>query len=115
MKTLHFEGSSDDTFGMTQTSYADDFDNCGSGKPIEWMLQDHITGDAMIVVGQHAPGQAGGWLIGVAPYDSEQEEKAIPEWPMRIERGGRPYSPRLVIEVPDNVVPVCLQRESSED
>lgn len=115
MKTLWFEGSSDDTFGLTRcgddTSRCDDYDNCASGKPIEWRVWSPETDDSLIVTGQYAPGTSEGWLIGIAPAPHvDGEEHNIPTWPIRFERGGREYSPRLVIEAPDDVQVDCLTR-----
>lgn len=113
MKTLHFEGSSDDTFGMTQDSRADDFDNCASGEPIDWLLQS--SEGSMIVRGQYCPPGFGGWVIGVGRSDIVDDDTPLPNWPMRFEHGAREYSPRLVIEVPDDTTWVCLQAPPSED
>lgn len=118
MKILWFEGSSDDTFGMTRCGdnrrTCDDYDNCASGNPIEWRVWSPETDDSLIVVGQYAPCPAG-WVIGVAPAPHvDGEEHHIPEWPIRFERGDREYSPRLVIEAPDDVQVDCLTRLAAE-
>lgn len=102
-RILKCEGSSDDTFGVYGAGPDDDYDNCASGKPITFRVQ---SGDAsMLVVGQYAPGKCAGWLIGVAPDDPEDDgsEVPIPDWSMRFERSDAAYSPRLVIEAPDDV------------
>lgn len=119
MKILWFEGSSDDTFGMTRCGdnrrTCDDYDNCARGNPIEWRVWSPETDDSLIVVGQYAPGTAEGWVIGVAPAPHvDGEEHHIPEWPIRFERGDREYSPRLVIEAPDDVQVDCLTRLAAE-
>lgn len=119
MKTLWFEGSSDDTFGMTRCGdnrrTCDDYDNCGSREPIEWRVWSPETDDSFIVTGQYAPGTSEGWLIGIAPAPHvDGEEHHIPTWPIRFERGGREYSPRLVIEAPDDVQVDCLTRLAAE-
>ena len=109
MPALRFEGFSDDTFG----EYAhtnDDYDNCASGKPIVWLVQ--AGSEKLLVSGQYAPGSATGWLIGVAPHDDD--DNPLPQWPMRLERGDRPYSPALVIEAPEGVTLKCLQREDEK-
>jgi hypothetical protein len=110
---LRFEGSSDDTFGMTHHSRADDYDNCGSGKPIEWLLTAP-NGESMLVVGQYCPGAATGWLIGVARAGDDDDEP-MPAWPMRIEHGAREYSPALLIDVPAGTTTRCLQRLIAND
>ena len=120
MKTLWFEGSSDDTFGLTRcgddTSHCDDYDNCASGKPIEWRVWSPETDDSLIVTGQYAPGTSEGWLIGIAPAPHvDGEEHNIPTWPIRFERGSREYSPRLVIEAPNDVQVDCLTRLAAEE
>jgi hypothetical protein len=108
MPILHFEGHSDDTFGETN-HFRDDYDNCASGKPIEFVLQH--GDDGIVVVGQHCPMNAGSWLIGVSPYDPEGNDKQIPAWPIWFERSddGMP-SPRLVIDAPQGVIIRCLNR-----
>lgn len=109
--TLRFEGYSDDTFG----EYAhtnDDYDNCGSGKPITWRVEAP-NGDGLLVHGQYCPGDATGWLVGVAPMDPD-DDKPIPDWPIRITRGERAYSVALHIEAPDGTAIRCLQRGDDE-
>jgi len=115
MKTLIFGGSSDDTFGEI-TPRGDDYDNCASGKPIEWLIESVSEGESILVVGQYCPGAATGWLIGVARAD-EDDDKPIPDWPVRIVRNPdarMTYSPALEIDVPDDATLRCLQREQSE-
>lgn len=100
MKILHFEGCSDDTFGEYNLTN-DDYDNCASGKPIKWLVT--AGGKSILVVGHYCPAPATGWVIGVGRVQDDDNE-GMPAWPMRIEEGDRPYSPRLVIDVPDDVV-----------
>ena len=111
MKTLHFEGASDDTFGETH-EFRDDYDNCASGRPIRYLVS--AGSESLLVVGQYCPEPATGWLIGVARAD-EDDDRPLPSWPMRIEHGERPYTPRLVIEAPDGVVIRCLEREDDDE
>lgn len=113
MKTLIFGGSSDDTFGEI-TPRGDDYDNCGSGKPIEWLVESASERQSILVVGQHAPGVATGWLVGVAPATLD-EEAHIPAWPIRIGRSPAPYSPALEIDVPDDATIRCIQRGAPAD
>ena len=46
---------------------------------------------------------------GIQPME---EDEAIPKWPMHFEMSDRGYSPRLVIEAPEGVKLVCLNRKS---
>lgn len=111
MKLLHFEGASDDTFGEYK-SLNDDWDNCASGEPIEWLVTSGE--ESLIVFGQYCPNSATGWMIGVARAN-EDDDTHLPDWPMRFERGRREYSPRLVIEAPDDVAMRCLQNMGDRD
>jgi hypothetical protein len=114
MPTLRFEGYSDDTFGEV-AHFRDDYDNCASGKPIEYLVQHGPHG--LIVTGHHCPGNSGSWLIGVANHDPDADDRDFPRWPMRIEaqnyRNG--FQPSLVIDAPEGVTIRCLQRAESED
>ena len=109
---LRFEGYSDDTFGEVEY-FKDDYDNCASGKPIEYLVTDPATGLGIVVTGQHCPGNSGSWLIGVANHDPEHDDRDFPRWPMRIEaqdyRNG--FQPSLVIEAPAGVTIRCLQHD----
>ena len=74
MPVLKFEGYSDDTFGeYAHTS--DDFDNCASGSPIVYKVS--ANNESLLVVGQHCPDTATGWMIGIARAD-EDNDKPIP-------------------------------------
>lgn len=113
MPTLRFEGYSDDTFG----EYAhtnDDFDNCASGKPIDWLVTVPGQDLGLVVTGQYGRrDDVAGWQIAVGSYDPEHADTALPEWPMRFVRGERDYSPALIIEAPDGVKVTCLNRTAS--
>lgn len=98
-KTLRFEGFSDDTFGETK-AFREDYDNCASGEPIVYQVSSSMG--SFLVSGQYCPGKATGWQISIARAH-EDDDLAIPAWPMRIEHGEMPYSPALVIEAPDDV------------
>ena len=115
MPTLRFEGYSDDTFGEVLHT-KDDYDNCASGKPIEYLVLSADGSEGLVVTGQHCPGNSGSWLIGVANHDPDFDDRAMPRWPIRIEpqayRAG--FNPSLVIEAPEGVTLRCLQR-SDED
>ena len=112
-KTLIFEGYSDDTFGETN-HFRDDYDNCASGKPIEYLVKS--GSEAIVVTGHHCPNNSGTWMIGVANYDPDSEDCDFPKWPIRIEpqdyRNG--FQPRLIIEAPDDVEIKCFQRKNKE-
>lgn len=109
MPTLRFEGYSDDTFGEVAHT-KDDYDNCASGKPIEYLVLDPSTKLGVVVTGQHCPGNSGSWLIGVANYNPAADDVDFPRWPMRIEPQNYRNNPSLVIEAPDGVEVHCLQR-----
>lgn len=115
MKELWFEGSSDDTFGLTNDS-TDDYDNCASGRPIEWRVWSPSERRGLLVVGQYCPGSCDGWLIGVsrAPGADDDIDVPLPPWVATIIKGERSYSPRLVLTVPDDVEVDCLQRIEGE-
>lgn len=109
MKEFVFEGYSDDTFGELTTG--EDYDNCASGKPIEFLVNEPGTDEKLVVVGQYCPGSASGWLIGVSRYSADDncDDEALPFWPIRIEPSrNTPYTPSLIIEVPDSAQVVCL-------
>ena len=106
---LEFEGQSDDTFGEYAV-FGDDYDNCASGEPIEWLVSNGE--DSLIVVGQYSVGGRGGWMIGVQPHDPEDDDRGVPDWPICFEPNG--YRGRLVIEVPGEATIRCLQREEGE-
>lgn len=115
MVKLIFEGHSDDIFGETN-HFNYDYDNCATGKPIEWLVQS--GNEAIVVTGQHCPNNSGTWMIGVANYDPDYSDKDFPRWVMKIEaqdyRNG--YQPRLIIECPDDVQIKCFQNmELSHD
>lgn len=111
---LVFEGHSDDTFGETN-HFHDDYDNCASGWPIEYLVS---AGDyAIVVTGQYCPENSGSWMIGVANHDPNHNDADFPNWPIRIEpqnyRNG--FQPQLVIEAPSDVKICCLQRENNDE
>lgn len=102
MKELQFEGYSDDTFGERTTR--EDYDNCASGEPIIFKVWSATANDGIYVVGHYCPGPLTGWMIGVGRLN-EDDYCHMPKWPMRFVAdyvNGRPYSPILVVEVPDD-------------
>lgn len=97
MKTLRFEGHSDDTFGEYGWSN-EDFDNCASERPIICTVQSGK--DRLNVIGQYGlDGVAPCWTIGIQLVDEGDE---LPLWPIRFERC-HSYSHALVMDVPDDV------------
>ena len=109
MKEIRFEGYSDDTF-MCQGPLIDvDFDTCASGNQVFMRVLSPETGDGLIVCGQYAPEKADGWLIGISPHDPEHEDRPMPSWAARFEKADAPYSPCLVVEVPDDVIVELLR------
>jgi hypothetical protein len=109
--TLRFEGYSDDTFGEVE-HFGDDFDNAASGKPIRYLVTHPDVEGGLVVVGQYGRDDVpGDWFIGVAGYDPECRDVPMPDWPVRIARSERPYSPALIIEAPAGVRIQCMERE----
>jgi hypothetical protein len=111
MPTLRFEGYSDDTFGEYGHTN-DDYDNCASGEPIEYLVQDSVTGIGVVVTGQHCPGNSTGWMIGLANYDPQGNDLRFPWWLMKFDPDGDCNA--LVIEAPEGVVVRCLTRERND-
>jgi|GEM_PF-521335 len=114
-KTLRFEGHSDDTFGEYAVT-SEDHDNCASGEPIEWTITSPSSpGVGLVVTGQHCPGESGSWLVGIASYDPEFNDNAMPAWPARfvpdLRRAAGQRNPVLEIDVPADFVLHCLQRD----
>ena len=102
MKRLTFQGYSDDTFACEGPEIDVDCDNCASGEPI--VMKVTSAGDGMLVSGQYAPEHCAGWLIGVAPIEGPDfDGQHIPDWPMHLVSSDRCYSPKLVVEAPDDV------------
>jgi hypothetical protein len=111
VKTLRFEGHSDDTFGEYNV-LQDDYDCCASGRPIVFRVDDPRETEevGLLVIGQYAgrewlPDQPGCWMIGIQQLE---EDIPLPPWPMRWSTADSGYSPRLEIDVPDNVLIRCL-------
>jgi hypothetical protein len=111
MPTLRFEGYSDDTFGEYGHTN-DDYDNCASGEPIEYLVQHPATGLGVVVTGQYCPGQSTGWMIGIANYQPDDSDVRMPVWPMRFSPLGGLNG--LVIEAPEGSVVRCLTRERND-
>lgn len=95
MKKLKFMGHSDDTFGEYGVTN-DDIDNCGSGEPIQCVVEAGNT--ALIVTGQYNRVGTGTWDIGISLKD---EELSLPDWDIRVSFEG--YTTVIEIDVPDDV------------
>ena len=82
-KTLIFNGQGNDLFGAIDST-GDDIESYVSekGEPLEFVIAE--GDEALIVFGQFAPGNASGWVVGVAPYDPDLTGKGLPNWPIRI-------------------------------
>lgn len=117
MRTISFAGYSDDTFGEN-TKSGDDYDNCASGKPIEYLIESASEGRKIIVFGQYAPSAyTEGWVVGIAAAE-ESDVNPIPPWPIRIRAPTgqeTPYSPVLEIDVPDDAKLRCLRRDGDDE
>lgn len=97
MKTLRFQGYSDDTFGEYGVTNQD-VDNCGSCKPIQCLITAGTA--SLLVVGHYTASHINGgcWVIG---FSMESEGDSLPDWPIRLVNGDCEYSPVLEIDVPD--------------
>ena len=104
MKTLRFEGYSDDTFGEYAVT-KEDHDNCANGEPIVFKVSSASAASGLYVTGQYCPGPCTGWLIRIARAHENDDER-VPDWPMRFVAGERPYTPALLIDAPDDVTVV---------
>jgi len=116
MKILWFEGSSDDTFGLTRsgdnTDACDDYCDDGDHLPIWWRIHSPEQDQALLVYGKYSADEdVDGWVIGIAPtLDAEGLERHFADWNVHFEHGAREHSPRLVIEAPDDVQVDCITR-----
>ncbi|MCI6468154.1 MAG: hypothetical protein MSA90_22155 [Faecalicatena sp.] len=99
MKTLEFYGNSDDTFGEYGVT-SQDCDNCGTGKPIQCVVDCGERG-RVLVVGQYndATMGSGCWIVGVTKVDEYDE--TFPDWNFRYKESEVPYSPALMMDLPD--------------
>ena len=101
MKTLKFQGYSDDTFGLVRGK---DFDNCGKNGPISCVIEsgEFAQTQGVVVTGHyHLNPIDGCWTIGLSLLG---EDADFPPWPIRFRKSlDVPYSPVLEIDVPDNV------------
>jgi len=96
MRNLAFYGASDDLFEIEGTSKGEpDEVGCFMEKAIAQIITP--DGEGLHVVAQYAPGDVACWSIGLMQLD---EDKPIPDWPMRWKAQG--YSVRLEIDAPDD-------------
>lgn len=106
MKTLGFYGASDDLFlADVDGKCVEELCNSGADEAMAYLVKAGT--ESLVVVGIYAPAPVGGtWVVGVTLY---AEGFALPPWPMRFisenpdGTNKLPYSPRLIIEAPDNV------------
>lgn len=113
MKTITFEGSSDDTFGCNDI----DHDDCAAGSLRVFEIED-ASGAGLIVTGQYCPAATLSWVIGVGQKEgltSGDEPDPLPAWPMRFRMSGRPYSPALEIDAPDDATVKRIVPDPDED
>jgi len=108
VKQLKFHGYSDDTFGEYGVTM-DDYDNCASGSPIQWLVESPSQHTAFVVVGRYDEDTDGVWEVGIRQY---AEGTAIPQWPMRFEHDE--HSAILLIDCPDDVAVTCLNRAPAD-
>lgn len=112
MKEFQFQGRSDDTFGEYNTT-RHDYDNCASGKPIEYLITAPGVIGGVLVTGQYGRRDIASWEISVAAYDKAHADNHLPPWPIYFDHSESDYSPLLVVEAPDDAVLHCLT--SGED
>lgn len=97
---LHFSGYGDDTFGEYNLT-GEDYDNCGSRKPIRCIIDCGEKGKLM-VTGQYLKGC---WAVGISKVGIDgrmPEEDPMPNWDIRIvECPDCPYTTMAVIRIPD--------------
>lgn len=114
MKRLRFHGYSDDTFGEYGITNIDN-DDCGTGSHRAFRVA--AGGESVIVVGVYAPKDTPGcWVVGIQIDDADGDGGGpLPSWPMRFVASGRPYSPALEIDAPDDVtVTLVSDRKGGE-
>ena len=99
MKTLRFEGCSDNTFGEYGVTN-EDYDNCAACTPIQCIVDCGGHGRVM-VIGQYSRISCnnGCWMTGISKVE---EGDILPLWNYRLEQGECPYSPALKMDVPDD-------------
>lgn len=114
MKRLRFHGYSDDTFGEYGVTDID-HDDCATSSHRAFRVA--AEGQSIIVVGVFSPKHTpGSWVVGVQidPVDGDGGG-SLPDWPMRFVPSGRPYSPALEIDAPDDVTVTLLRDRKGDD
>ena len=107
MKSLRFFGASDDLFECESNfGYEEEIGCYGS----HGVYRVTAGAEGLYVVAYYgATGSA--WTVGVAPL---REGASMPNWPMRFATdtsSPEPYSPVLVIDVPDDVQVEAIDSE----
>lgn len=97
MKTLKFQGHSDDIFGEYKS--VEDEESIDGDTPVRIQV-----GDALVVYGLYVDG--GVWMVGISQVD---DGVPIPDWPMRWK--SETYSIVLEIDVPDETEIIFLDRK----
>lgn len=97
MKTISFEGASDDLIEIDGDSTYDEI-NYLKSQPWTCVIYDDLSAQALRVVVWYGPG--GNWFVGASVLD---ETETHPDWPVRIgpSKLGTRYSFRLEVDVPD--------------
>lgn len=104
-RDFRFEGYSDDVFAELNSGIEQD--NCATNTPIIFLIESKQTGESMYVVGHYHLNPNGCWTIGISPVN---EDSKMPEWPIRMTDGDRPYSPALIIQAPGDAILRPLER-----
>lgn len=104
MKTFKFQGYSDDTFGEYAITN-EDYDNCASGKPIQFELKTP-DGAGIVITGLYCNqiNKGDGWMIGV---NTINEDKPI-DWEVSMNPSHEGYRNQLIVIAPDDAELVCL-------
>lgn len=99
MKTIGFEGASDDLIEIDGDDRYDELSYLTSGPDTPWtaVVTDEATNEALTVMVWY--GNEGTWFVGLGILDEEED---FPDWPSRIFRSPHTqYSLRLELDVPD--------------
>lgn len=94
-RTLTFYGVSDDLFEIEGTTGREP-DEIGTDDGAVKIESEHA---GLIVCARYSPFRTGCWMIGIM---QRHEDDPLPDWPMRWSVGGRGYSTRLEIDVPES-------------
>lgn len=90
MKTLKFQGHSDDIFEAAGDEYYRDF------AALVESSEGALVVRAFYGEGSHNKGV---WCIGIEPVD---EDKQIPSWPVRFKLSEQGYSTLMELDCPDD-------------